>query len=772
MNRLASAALIALVTAGMATAQVITSISPSWVVAGSPDTVITITGSGFTPNDQVEVLGLELTPNYINSTRLTVTVPASALTFPTSGYLVVLGVELAFTSFDVTIPFTTPSTLPPGTVAVPYAQPITIFGSSGPTPEWEYEWTITAGSLPPGLEFDYETQVIRGIPTEAGVFHFTVMVMELYSEVPTWGEQDFVLIINPPRAPLSIWAPETLPDGAVGKRYAENVYASGGTQPYSWEASSLPPGLIMASSGVLVGTPTQAGTFEVTVIVKDSAGASAVRTYVLNIARPALEIVTTSPLPAGSVGVAYSLALAARGDHPPFAWAVSRLPPGLKLNGATGEIEGIPTLEGNFSFTVRVTDSAQNSASRDFAMTIGPRALSIATASPLAPGTEGMNYSAVFEAVVGSPPYTWSLSGAGVPGLTLDAASGVLSGIPAAAGNFSFTVEVRDSAGASASKAFALTVNSGLAIATASLASGMVGTPYSQALEGTGGTPPYSWSVAGALPAGISMDGESGTLSGTPAAAGVFAIVVRIMDSNGATATRTLPLTVRPPGLPQISLSAPGSSSPAQQIKVAGTVDSGYPLPLDCQLTLTFTPDAVQQVDDPAIQFATGGRVFNFTVPGGAVQFPDAAIQTGTVAGTIVIELARVEAGGVDLTPSPRLQKTIVVNRATPVITSVKIIRSAAGFEVQVNGYSTAREVTQAKFTFAAAGSRVQTPEVTVSVQPMFTAWYNDPASQQFGSMFTYVQPFNVQGDLSGLASVSVTLSNSMGASQPVTVNF
>src|SRR5438309_8509446 len=130
---------------------------------------------------------------------------------------------------------------------------------------------------------------------------------------------------------------------------------------------------------------------------------------------------------------------------------------------------------------------------------------------------------------------SFSVSAGTLPtGLTLSS-SGVISGTPTAAGPFNFTITVTDSAAATASQAYTLTINSAgstLQITTTSpLPSGTVSTPYSQTLTATGGTTPYTWSVAsGTLPSGISLNASSGALTGTSSSAGTFTFTAQVTD--------------------------------------------------------------------------------------------------------------------------------------------------------------------------------------------------------------------------------------------------
>jgi len=197
-------------------------------------------------------------------------------------------------------------------------------------------------------------------------------------------------------------------------------------------------------------------------------------------------------------------------------------------------------------------------------------------------------------------------------------------------------------------------------------------------------------------------------------------------------------------------------------------------MPISGQLTLTFAPDSGP--DDPAVQFSSGGRMVSLSIPAGATvatfPVPNLGLQTGTVAGLITLT-ATLRAGGSDITPSPAPVRTVRVNRAGPVISTVRITRTATGFEVAITGFSTPREVTQVMFHFnAAAGATLQTADVTVPVESLFSAWFGSAASAQYGGQFTFTQPFTLQGTAGGIASVAVTLANRVGNSNTVTATM
>ncbi len=128
-----------------------------------------------------------------------------------------------------------------------------------------------------------------------------------------------------------------------------------------------------------------------------------------------------------------------------------------------------------------------------------------------------------------------------------------------------------------------LVVTADLTVATGSLADGTVGAPYSQPVQASGGTPPYRWSVRG-LPAGLSIDPTTGTISGTPTQTGAFTVDVTLTDSDGIATSRSLSLMIapRPPIAPTPS-SKPvisGLSVSPHALSLSGRLVNGRCRPL------------------------------------------------------------------------------------------------------------------------------------------------------------------------------------------------
>jgi Putative Ig domain len=269
--------------------------------------------------------------------------------------------------------------------------------------------------------------------------------------------------------------------------------------------------------------------------------------------------ITTTSLPGGSVGAAYSSAVAASGGTTPYTYSASGLPGGLSISSATGAITGTPAQSsmGTASATIKVTDSTQptsQSATTSLSIKISPATLAITTTS-LPGDTVASPYpSTTLQASGGVPPYTWALaSGSSLPtGLSLSA-SGAISGMPVTAGSYPLTFVVTDSftTPETAKAALTITISSGtatLTLTTTTLAAATLNTAYSATLTAAGGVPPYMFSLANgtSLPAGLALS-SAGTISGTPTVAGSTTFLVDVVDSTAPTPlsqTGSLSITV------------------------------------------------------------------------------------------------------------------------------------------------------------------------------------------------------------------------------------
>lgn len=448
-------------------------------------------------------------------------------------------------------PSITTTSLPNGVQNVTYTT-TTLAAAGGIAPR---TWSVTVGTLPAGLTLNASTGAISGKPTATGSSNFTVQVSDSSSPALTATKALSILVDPPP--PLSVTT-TTLPGGSQNIVYSTTLAASGGTTPYiAWvvTAGALPAGLTLHSAtGIIDGTPTAFGTFDITVQVTDSTtpALTATKAFSIVIAPPPVNISTTT-LPGGTVNSTYAGAtLAASGGVPPISWSVTAgaMPAGLTLNGVTGAIDGTPTAAGTFNFTVTATDawSTPQTKTQALSIVVAP-ALSITTAS-VPDGAMNTPYSTTLISNGGTAPVSWSIVSGTLPaGLTLDPNTGIISGTPTTVELANFTVAAADHSTPPATPQKALSISVvavPLVIATTTLPGGAENTAYSAAtLQATGGTPPIAWTItAGVLPAGLTLHSATGVIDGTPTANGTFDVTVTATDSATIPQVKNKALTI------------------------------------------------------------------------------------------------------------------------------------------------------------------------------------------------------------------------------------
>ena len=248
-----------------------------------------------------------------------------------------------------------------------------------------------------------------------------------------------------------------------------------------------------------------------------------------------------------TVGVAYNGTLSVSGGKAPYAFTINAgsLPTGLSLAASSGTISGMPGKAGNFNFTIQVTDTNNLQALQGFQIIV------------ITPGQVTVNISPLATSVTsaGTVQFTANVGGTTNTAVTWSATKGTVSSsglytAPAVTSTTTATVTATSVADTTISAQATVTITTTtvtqLSITTSSLAAATADSSYSATLSATGGTAPYSWSIAtGALPTGISLT-TGGAISGTTNQMGQFAFTAEVSDSatQKQTVTRLLTLTV------------------------------------------------------------------------------------------------------------------------------------------------------------------------------------------------------------------------------------
>ena len=290
-------------------------------------------------------------------------------------------------------PTITTTTLVQATVNQPYRATIQATGGTG-----TYTWSITGGTLPPGITFS--NAQLSGTPTTSGSYQFTVQVTDAASKSDS---KTLTLVVGGVivfNCNSCLAGTLTLPYATPGVPLSYTLSASGGTAPYTWcvvestggcdngSGGALPTGITLntgsggTDTAVISGTPTttQPPT-QFTVQVRDSEHVSSVASAQLTLT---IFGVTTASLPDANIDAPYNQEVTAGGGQGPFNWTITSgsLPPGLSLSG-TGctnsrtpscTISGTPTQLGTSQFTMQVTDSEQPAAvaTAQLSITVSP----------------------------------------------------------------------------------------------------------------------------------------------------------------------------------------------------------------------------------------------------------------------------------------------------------------------------------------------------------------------------------------------------------------
>ena len=653
-------------------------------------------------------------------------------------------IDPAVVSISTTCP------LQDATVGRSYAVSLRAIGSpSG------YTWSVDdLYSLPPGISLS-SGGLLAGNPLAPGTYIFNLRARSKGTDNSQSGQLLCHLTVDP--ASVQLTSGCMLPSGTVGVPYSQWLTADGGYGPYQFQLlGQLPRGLSLTPAGNISGTPAAAVSFPFQIGVTDSRGKATTQDCSISVSAPAFSVASACPLPAAVTGSAYSTTLPTA-----YTWSLSgNLPSGLALT-PDGTISGTPMNAGPANFLLLATDADGNQAGQvcSIAVTRGPLAVN---GCPLPDANVGTPYFGTLTPLGGSAPYLLTTNGvlpAGIQ-ITLD---GQVSGTPTAAGSYPFNVTMREGSGQTFTQACNLNVNpASLHFATSCpLPQAQLGQSYSAKFTAAGGTAPYHFDFFGFLPDGLQPSAD-GSLSGTPQTVQGLSFLIRVTDAQSRSTMIGCSVDVVLPGVPQIQIGdipstvAPAVTNLAISIKLA----RAYSQDIQGQVALSIAPNtsssegAANQAD-PRLRFANGQTTATFTVPAGSTSVSLPIISTGTVASTVTVSASNLRSAGANLNVFPSA-KIFSIAPAPPVVTSACYSQSQTGVTLQMNGYSTTRELLKADMT-------VGNQSFETDLSGIAASYFADPRSISAGGAFALTVPLDLDQIVSG-AAVSVNIFNTVGA--------
>ncbi len=484
---------------------------------------------------------------------------------------------------------------------------IPLLNVSGGIPPYTY--SVTQGNLPPGVGLIPSFGSFTGAPTATGTYTATLAVTDSYSPADHQNAQPITIVVS--SYPLQITSALNGVKLFLNKPFSGNFIAVGGTPPYSFSilSGSLPPGLSLTdpSSGLVSGTPTSAGAYNLVLQVTDSQGQTQIYVPTLMVSAalgrndtaakatligngstygsisPILDS-TGSPAPdtdyykltAPAGSTLHVETFAKRNNaNDPLDTVIEltdvnggRLSNGCNQPGGTTNFTSsclnddisanphvqdsaldyqVPRTSGTQTFLVHVLDWGGNARpDMVYSLQVNGAINPIAMSSGrLFTGIVGQTYTSFVTASGGAGTLSYSVvSGSLPPGLSLSGST--ISGTPTTIGQYSFTILVTDSASPiQQTGVFTMDVTTLLVITTTAVPDATVGTPYSFQFTSSGGIGPIQWNSY-TVPQGLSLS-ANGVMSGTPKFSGAYNMSASAIDTGSLPnqgAAITLPITI------------------------------------------------------------------------------------------------------------------------------------------------------------------------------------------------------------------------------------
>ena len=415
-------------------------------------------------------------------------------------------------------------------------------------------WTIQSGTLPAGLSLNPSSGTISGTPTNAAVgTHSGISLRVVDSHDGHSATTGMLSIVIAPNLSVTGYQAQhvTHPTLPLSTPTPTLVNATGSVS-WSLASGTLPSGMSLSSAtGVIAGTPTQAGVFTVVVRGTDVQSGGSALSKPIQIRLTTLTAAMGTSFN-GTVTQPFAAAPTVANAIGSVSWAIDAgtLPSWASFDAATGRISGTPDEEATHTgLRLRVTDSTGITAVtgnfsiavvRSFAVAISPTSYSGRVGVPLTLSRP------VVQNVMGT--LVWTVQGTLPAGMGMNPSTGTVSGTPTAPGTSIFKLMVTDSGDGSVGETptISVSVEDVPAISVEDLYTGRMNADFLAAPTVVRANGTRTWSViSGSLPPGLVLSSSGGTISGSATQVGQRDdIVLRVVDSQGASG-QSEPFSIR-----------------------------------------------------------------------------------------------------------------------------------------------------------------------------------------------------------------------------------
>ncbi|MFW3458933.1 putative Ig domain-containing protein [Staphylococcus caprae] len=509
--------------------------------------------------------------------------------------------------------------------------------------------TNKVSGLPEGVNFDSETNTISGTPTKVGSYPIVVTTTDASGNKT---ETTFTIEVVDKTAP-KVTAIENQTQEVNTPIDSIKIEATDNSgQSVTNKVSGLPEGVSFDSeTNTISGTPTKVGSYPITVITTDAEGNKTETTFTIEVVDETAPTVTAIKDQTKEVNTPIdSIKIEATDNSGQTVTnKVIGLPEGVSFDSETNTISGTPTKVGSYPITVTTTDASGNETKTSFIIevvdTIKPTVTSIgnqtkevntAIDSIKIEATDNSG-QAVTNKVIGLPE-----------GVTFDSETNTISGTPTKVGNYPITVTTTDATGNETTTSFTIEVVDKTAPTVSSIANQTkeVNTSIdSIKIEATDNSGQSVTNKVSGLPAGVSFDSETNTISGTPTKVGSYPIVVTTTDESGNETTTKFTIQV-------VDTTKPVVTSIANQTKEVNT-------PID-SITIEATDNSGQAVTNKVSGLPAGVSFDSET---------NTISGTPTKVGNYPITVTTTDAEGNATTTSFTIK---VVDTTKPMVTSIK----------------------------------------------------------------------------------------------------